>query len=114
MHKPPLLIVHDEIDSVEFLRQGGGVLGSSTRTFDLLVRLKNNTEHQFRSIQRSEWQNLLDFLQAKKLRIENLAAAKQGPMAGAGRGVDLGDDLDPGGWAGGWRGRPVCCLFGAG
>ena len=51
----------DEIDSVEFARQGGGAV--SSRTFDLVVRMKTDAEHQFRSINRTEWQSLFDFFQ---------------------------------------------------
>ena len=36
----------DEVESVEFARQGGGAV--SSRTFDLVVRMKNEAEHQFR------------------------------------------------------------------
>ena len=36
--KPPMLMVYEEQDSVEFLRQGGGVLAASAKTFDLAVR----------------------------------------------------------------------------
>lgn len=38
----------DEVESVEFARQGGGVV--SSRTFDLVVRMKNDVEHQFRFV----------------------------------------------------------------
>lgn len=42
IHKPPTLIIFDEIDSVEFLRQGGGLVAASVKTFDLNVRQKND------------------------------------------------------------------------
>ena len=42
MHKPPTLLVHDEIESVEFCRQGGGVLAASAKTFDLAIRTRND------------------------------------------------------------------------
>lgn len=95
VHKPPMLITHDEIDSVEFQRQGGGVLASSVKTFDLVIRLKNEQEHQFRNINRTEWQNLFEFIHAKRIRINNLSQAQSGP-GGPGAGVDLGDEMDPG------------------
>ena len=54
-------------------------------------------EYLFRGIAKGEWQNLLDFLQAKKIRIDNIAEAKMGPGAGAGAGaLDLGEDIDTG------------------
>ena len=43
MHKPPTLLVHDEVESIEFMRQGGGVLAASAKTFDLLIRMRNNS-----------------------------------------------------------------------
>ena len=43
VHKPPTLLVHDEIESIEFMRQGGGVLAASAKTFDLLIRMRNNS-----------------------------------------------------------------------
>jgi structure-specific recognition protein 1 len=46
VHKPPLLISFDEVDSVEFTRLGGS--GVSSKTFDLVVRTRGDTEHQFR------------------------------------------------------------------
>lgn len=48
VHKPPLLIPDNDIESVEFGRQGSGGVSSSVRTFDLFVRVKGGTEHQFR------------------------------------------------------------------
>uniref|UniRef100_A0A7S0WQ82 FACT complex subunit SSRP1 n=1 Tax=Chlamydomonas leiostraca TaxID=1034604 RepID=A0A7S0WQ82_9CHLO len=96
VHKPPMLIPFDEVDSVELTRLGGGAV--SSKTFDLVVRTKNNAEHQFRGIQRSEWQVLLDFFLAKKLRVERLREAQAGPSAPGRPAIgDFGDlDDDPG------------------
>ncbi|GIL87416.1 hypothetical protein Vretifemale_15530 [Volvox reticuliferus] len=47
VHKPPLLIPDNDIESVEFARQGSGAMSSSVRTFDLVIRLKGGTEHMF-------------------------------------------------------------------
>lgn len=44
IHKPPTLLVHDEIESIEFMRQGGGVLAASAKTFDLNIRMKTDTK----------------------------------------------------------------------
>ena len=68
-------------------------------------------EYQFRGIEKSEWNNLFSFIQAKRLRIENVDEAKQGP-AGPNRAAalleDLGDDdeIDPGGSLAGQQGMP--------
>ncbi|KAG2487533.1 hypothetical protein HYH03_013813 [Edaphochlamys debaryana] len=95
VHKPPLLIPDNDIESVEFARQGSGAVSSSVRTFDLVIRLKGGAEHMFRNIQRSEWGNLFEFINTKKIPIENLASAKRGP-GGAVLGLDADDDMDPG------------------
>lgn len=52
-------------------------------------------EYLFRNIQRSEWEPLFNFINARKIKIENLAEARHGPR-GPGTGIDLGDDLDAG------------------
>jgi structure-specific recognition protein 1 len=55
VHKPPLLIPDNDIESVEFARQGSGAVSSSVRTFDLVIRLKGGTEHMFRYERRRVW-----------------------------------------------------------
>ncbi|XVF60467.1 hypothetical protein PTKIN_Ptkin08bG0049300 [Pterospermum kingtungense] len=68
--KPPTLILHEEIDYVEFERHAAG--GSNMHYFDLLIRLKTEQEHLFRNIQRNEYHNLFDFISSKGLKIMNL------------------------------------------
>jgi hypothetical protein len=58
-----------------------------------------------RSIQRSEWQVLLDFFQAKRLRVERLREAQAGPGVASARMAAAMDDDDDGG---GYRLIPVC------
>ena len=54
-------------------------------------------EMLFRGIAKSEWGNLFEFIEAKRIRIENLKEAKNGPGGpGAGLDLDLGDDIDTG------------------
>jgi len=100
VHKPPMLIPFDDVESVELTRLGGNTV--SSKTFDLVVRTKSNLEHQFRGIARNEWQGLLDFFQLKRLRIERLREAQAGPAIRA-LGIEddeegtrglLGDDED--------------------
>ncbi len=51
----------------------------------------------FRGIQKTEWKNLFDFIQSKRLRIENLREAELGPAGGGvAAALDLGDDIDTG------------------
>lgn len=95
--KPPILLVYDEIESVEFMRQGAGMLGASVKTFDVMVRMSSGTEYVFHGIQKSEWQNLFNFITQKGLPLENFQEVKAGPHGGAGApNIDLGEDIDAG------------------
>jgi structure-specific recognition protein 1 len=75
IHKPPVLIRFDEVDSVEFQRYAGGQ--GSTRNFDLSVKLKKASgdasakEYMFSGIDRSDFDSLYNFLSGKKIRIIN-------------------------------------------
>ncbi|KAI5074178.1 hypothetical protein GOP47_0010139 [Adiantum capillus-veneris] len=91
--KPPTLILHDEIDYLEFERHGAG--GSSSHYFDLAIRLKSEQEHQFRNIPRNEYHNLFNFINSKNLKILNLGEM-QGPT-GVAAVLEGSDDetLDP-------------------
>eukprot|EP01018_Ginkgo_biloba_P011099 Gb_14151 [translate_table: standard] len=78
--KPPTLILHDEIEYLEFERHGaGGTSSISSHYFDLIIRLKSEQEHQFRNIQRNEYHNLFNFINSKGLKIINLG---EGQSAG--------------------------------
>jgi structure-specific recognition protein 1 len=113
VHKPPLQLPYEDVDSVEFARQqqgapGGAMVSAATRTFDLVVRMRGGVEHQFRGIQRTEWQGLFDWVQGRGISIENVDSARRGPggHAGGGRGPGgfaLGDD-DGGDGGGGAKG----------
>ncbi|XP_042415879.1 FACT complex subunit SSRP1-like isoform X1 [Zingiber officinale] len=74
--KPPTLILHDEIDFVEFERHGTGGSSVASHYFDLLVKLKNDQEHLFRNIQRNEYNHLIEFIKAKGMKILNLTDAQ--------------------------------------
>ena len=41
VNKPPLLLLHEDVEAVEFCRQGGGG-AVSTKTFDLAIRDRND------------------------------------------------------------------------
>jgi structure-specific recognition protein 1 len=77
IHKPPVLIRFNEVESVEFQRYAGGQ--GSTRNFDLCVSLKagaaslsNQQEYVFSGIDRSDYAGLYNFLSTKNIRIKNL------------------------------------------
>ncbi|KAL2523409.1 FACT complex subunit SSRP1 [Forsythia ovata] len=91
--KPPTLILHEEIDYVEFERHAAG--GSNMHYFDLLVRLKTEQEHLFRNIQRNEYHNLFDFINSKGLKIMNLGAARTADGVAAVLQNDDDDAVDP-------------------
>ncbi|CAM8947340.1 unnamed protein product [Rhodiola kirilowii] len=67
--KPPTLILHEEIDYVEFESHAGG-----TSNYDLLIRLKTQQEHLFCNIERNEYRILFNFISGKGLIIKNLGA----------------------------------------
>ncbi|CAM6091136.1 unnamed protein product [Calypogeia fissa] len=95
--KPPTLILHDEIEFVEFERHGtAGPSSISSHYFDLLIRLKSEQEHQFRNIQRNEYHNLFDFISSKGLKILNLGDNAQG-ASGVAAALEASDDegVDP-------------------
>ena len=72
-----------------------GVLDSQDSAAPLSPRIMSAAQdYLFRGIQKSEWANLFEFIQAKRLRVENLDEAAGGP--GGGRALDLGDDIDTG------------------
>ncbi|KAM0865649.1 hypothetical protein ACQ4PT_043146 [Festuca glaucescens] len=70
--KPPTLIIDEAIEFVEFERHGTGGASMSSHYFDLIVKLKNDQVHLFRNIQRSEYHNLFNFINAKNLKLMNL------------------------------------------
>jgi len=77
IHKPPILILFNEVESVEFQRYAGGQ--GSTRNFDLCVNLKASAsasggpkEYTFMGIDRSDYAGLYNFLGTKKIKIKNL------------------------------------------
>jgi structure-specific recognition protein 1 len=106
VHKPPLQLPYEDVEGVEFARQqaGAGLLSGAARTFDLAIRMRGGQEHQFRGIQRTEWQGLFDWIQGRGIHIENVDSARRGPGGGAAAagGFALGDDED--GDLGGGRG----------
>ncbi|XP_057447600.1 FACT complex subunit SSRP1 [Lotus japonicus] len=91
--KPPTLILHEEVDYVEFERHAAG--GSNMHYFDLLIRLKSEQEHLFRNIQRNEYHNLYSFIREKGLKIMNLGGAQ--PTVGMAQVLENDDDdaVDP-------------------
>ncbi|KDO72491.1 hypothetical protein CISIN_1g0065122mg [Citrus sinensis] len=91
--KPPTLILHEEIDYVEFERHAAG--GSNMHYFDLLIRLKTEQEHLFRNIQRNEYHNLFDFISGKGLKIMNLGDMKTTDGVAAVLQEDDDDAVDP-------------------
>lgn len=96
IQKPPMLLVFDDIEAVEFMRHAQGA--TAAKTFDLDVRMRNGQEYLFRGIPRGEWTNLFEFIRAKQLRIENFKEAQQGPGTAA---VSYAA-LDRGRWCGFW------------
>jgi len=80
IHKPPIIVRFNEIESVEFQRYGGGQ--GSTRNFDLQVNLKasavvgGNKDYTFSGIDRSDYSGLYSFLKGKNIKVKNLESAE--------------------------------------
>ncbi|GMG98436.1 hypothetical protein Nepgr_000276 [Nepenthes gracilis] len=91
--KPPTLILHEEINYVEFERHAAG--GSNMHYFDLLIKLKTEQEHLFRNIQRNEYHNLFDFISSKGLKILNLGDVQSAEGVAAVLQNDEDDAVDP-------------------
>ena len=75
--KPPLLLHYADVDSIEFERHSGAGAVGAQRTFDILVSMKTaagGAQHQFHGIPKQEFQNLVNFLTAKQLKIVNVDA----------------------------------------
>ncbi|KAM4636764.1 FACT complex subunit SSRP1 [Discoglossus pictus] len=66
VHKPPVHVRFDEINSVNFARGT-----TTTRSFDFEIETKQATVYTFSSIEREEYGKLFDFVNAKKLNIKN-------------------------------------------
>jgi structure-specific recognition protein 1 len=79
IHKPPILVRFNEVDSVEFQRYAGGQ--GSTRNFDLCVNLKQSVvgksvkDYTLSGIDRADYAGLCSFLSGKKIPIKNLQGA---------------------------------------
>ncbi|KAG7163414.1 FACT complex subunit Ssrp1-like [Homarus americanus] len=73
VHKPPVHIRFDEISSVNFARSG-----STTRSFDFEVEVKNGLVNTFSSIEKGEYNRLFDYVNQKKLRIKNRGKMEMG------------------------------------
>jgi structure-specific recognition protein 1 len=78
LHKPPIVVRYDEIESVEFQRYHQGSSSSTTRNFDLAVVLKGSAaktqgvkEYVFTAIDRGEYKNLNEYVVSKKIRVRN-------------------------------------------
>ena len=88
--KPPIFIRHDEVSEVEFERSGGG----AAKTFDLKITLTSDVVYRFTNLARAEYDNLLNFLTAKKLPVASLEAPQRDMAAGLGLS-DSEDDAGP-------------------
>ena len=72
--KPSLLLPYTEVDAIEFERHSGAYTGATQRTFDIVVLMKSDASHTFHGIPKAEFQNLVNFLNAKQLNISNVDA----------------------------------------
>ena len=72
VQKPPILILFDDVESVEFQRQQGGSMYSA-KTFDLAVKTRSDQNYLFRSISKKEYNSVFGFLK-DRIKIEGLSS----------------------------------------
>ena len=72
--KPSTLLHYADVESVEFERHSGPHAAATQRTFDVLISMRGGGAHTFHGIPKSEFQNLVNFLTAKHLKISNVDA----------------------------------------
>lgn len=72
--KPSTLLHYADVESVEFERHSGPHAAATQRTFDVAVSMRAGAMHTFHGIPKSEFQNLVNFLTAKNLKISNVDA----------------------------------------
>lgn len=89
--KPAMLLHYADVDSVEFERHSGPHAAATQRTFDCAITMKGTgVTHTFHGIPKSEFQNLVNFLTAKQLKITNVDANARADML-----IDDDDDDAP-------------------
>ena len=67
--KPATYTSYDACSSITFSRVGGAI--SASRTFDIVLHMKDGTESPFSNINREEQKPLEDFFKSKGLRVKN-------------------------------------------
>ena len=86
-----MLLHYADVDSVEFERHSGPHAAATQRTFDCAITMKGTgVTHKFHGIPKSEFQNLVNFLTAKQLKITNVDANARADML-----IDDDDDDAP-------------------
>lgn len=96
IHKPVTYVRHSELKNVVFMRTGGGSL---SRTFDLkLVRVKDQQETVFLSIDKDEQKTLHEYFKKAGIKIVvqdsegNATELQKSPVKGQAQELDDGDD----------------------
>lgn len=90
--KPATYIAFENVSSITFSRVGGAI--SASRTFDIMVHMKNEGDNQFSNINREEQKPLEDFFKAKGIKVKNEMDEDSTLLSAALRGEDLGSSDD--------------------
>ncbi|GAM21937.1 hypothetical protein SAMD00019534_051120 [Acytostelium subglobosum LB1] len=73
IHKPPTYIKYTDIQLIDFSRApitvGSGRNSSTSRTFDMIITLKDSSTIQFTNILKDEYSLLLDFINQKQIKV---------------------------------------------
>jgi len=99
IHKPPILIRFENIESIEFQRYAGGQ--GSTRNFDLCVKLITEStdygttkEFIFSGIDRNEYACLFSFLSGKKIKVINPVGSQTASTSTSANAKMYKDDME--------------------
>jgi structure-specific recognition protein 1 len=89
LHKPPIYIRHQTINTIEFDRVGSGS-ASMNKTFDLKITSEGQ-EYVFTGMNRDEYDRLFAFLKTKNLNLLTSGEENRGDRA-AGKGINYDED----------------------
>ncbi|KAL9653654.1 hypothetical protein ABK040_009131 [Willaertia magna] len=94
LHKPVIYMRHEEIKSFKPQRAHDIQRSGGSRSFDLVIALKNGKSHTFSNISKEEYDALIKFLQEKGLPVENVVQPREANLQELAGDDDEEDDED--------------------
>lgn len=90
--KPTIFIPFSDVSSVTFSRVGASI--SAGKTFDVMFKSRNGTDHQFTSINREEQENLEAFFKTKNVKVKNDLNEDHAALLSAALGAEADEEDD--------------------